>query len=820
MESNNLAQNREAEQMKKDDYKDKSLSCEHVKKSDGNKERLIGLSTEEVNKRIKEGKVNYIPKAPSRTFGQILRANLFTSFNAINVVLAVIIILAGSPKNAIFVGVILVNTLIGVAQELRAKEILEKLSVISMAHAKVLRDGEVREISIDKIVLDDVLYLESGMQILADAIVIDNNGLEVDESMLTGEADAVGKKEGDKLLSGSFIVAGECYARVEKVGKETYSSSLAEEAKQFKITNSELQSSINKIFKVLLWIIVPLTILLTITQLRVPDATWQSAAIGTVSGIIGMIPEGLVLLTSATFIVSIIKLSKFDTLVQELCATEVLARVDVLCLDKTGTLTRGDLKLSEIKVIGENDKCEIDRVLGAIVHNLPSKNPTQKAILDKYKEYDKDLECIKKIPFSSKRKWGGLTFKGELGSWILGAPEVILGKEYVFIKNMVEEQAKKGKRVLLLAKFYGEELDDSLKGNIESSALILIEDIIREAAPKVLNYFEKQGVDVKIISGDSPVTVSEVARSAGVKSWDKYIDARELPEDYSEFKDAVKNTTVFGRVAPHQKKKIVTALQEMDHTVAMTGDGVNDVLALKASDCGIAMANGSDATKAVAQLVLMKSDFSALPKVLEEGRKQINNLERVSELFLSKTIYSILLAFVCSVMFLPYPILPIQLSLVGSCAIGIPAFFLAMLPSTGGVKKGFLTRVITVSMPNGVILAGFTVGTFLISLALGVSMDQSRTLSLLMFAGISMVILVRVARPLTKFKSILCISMFGIMILAFITPIGRYIFSLTSIKLRYWVISLAVIVLSGPLITKFVDFFRIKVNKRYTVKTN
>jgi cation-transporting ATPase E len=818
MEFKNLVCNGEAEHMKSKDIKNKIVSDKKINESDEEK-KLTGLNDEQVNIRIKEGKVNYVPKAPARTFGQILRANLFTSFNAINVVLAVIIILAGSPKNAIFVGVILVNTLIGVAQELRAKDILEKLSVISMAQAKVLRNGEINEIPIDNIVLDDVLYLETGMQVLADAEVIENNGLEVDESMLTGESDAIGKREGDALLSGSFIVAGECYARVNKVGKETYSSSLAEEAKQFKITNSELQSAINKIFKVLLWIIIPLTILLTVTQLRVPDATWQSAAIGTVSGIIGMIPEGLVLLTSATFIVSIIKLSKFDTLVQELCATEVLARVDVLCLDKTGTLTQGDLKLSEIKVIGDTDKLEVDRALAALVHNLPSKNPTQKAILDKYKEYDQNLKCIDKIPFSSKRKWGGLTFEGDLGSWILGAPEVILGKEYVFIKNMVEEEAKKGKRVLLLAKFHGEELSDSLLGKIESIALLLIEDIIREAAPDVLDYFNKQGVEVKIISGDSPVTVSEVARRAGVQSWNKYVDARELPEDDDEFKNLVKETTVFGRVTPHQKKKIVTALQEMDHTVAMTGDGVNDVLALKASDCGIAMANGSDATKAVAQLVLMKSDFSALPKVLEEGRKQINNLERVSELFLSKTIYSILLAFVCSVMFLPYPILPIQLSLVGSCAIGIPAFFLAMLPSTGGVKKGFLTRVITVSIPNGIILAGFTVGTFLISLALGVGMQQSRTLALLMFAGISMVILFRVAKPLTNFKAVLCLSMFGIMILAFITPIGRYIFSLTTIKLRYWAISLAVIVLSGPLITRFVDFFRIRVNKKYKVRT-
>lgn len=556
MEFKNLVCNGEAEHMKSKDIKNKIVSDKKINESDEEK-KLTGLNDEQVNIRIKEGKVNYVPKAPARTFGQILRANLFTSFNAINVVLAVIIILAGSPKNAIFVGVILVNTLIGVAQELRAKDILEKLSVISMAQAKVLRNGEINEIPIDNIVLDDVLYLETGMQVLADAEVIENNGLEVDESMLTGESDAIGKREGDALLSGSFIVAGECYARVNKVGKETYSSSLAEEAKQFKITNSELQSAINKIFKVLLWIIIPLTILLTVTQLRVPDATWQSAAIGTVSGIIGMIPEGLVLLTSATFIVSIIKLSKFDTLVQELCATEVLARVDVLCLDKTGTLTQGDLKLSEIKVIGDTDKLEVDRALAALVHNLPSKNPTQKAILDKYKEYDQNLKCIDKIPFSSKRKWGGLTFEGDLGSWILGAPEVILGKEYVFIKNMVEEEAKKGKRVLLLAKFHGEELSDSLLGKIESIALLLIEDIIREAAPDVLDYFNKQGVEVKIISGDSPVTVSEVARRAGVQSWNKYVDARELPEDDDEFKNLVKDTTVFGRVTPHQKKKLL-----------------------------------------------------------------------------------------------------------------------------------------------------------------------------------------------------------------------------------------------------------------------
>lgn len=782
-----------------------------------NQVKINGLTTEEVKQRIKEGKVNYIPKAPSRTIWQILRANLFTSFNAVNFILAIIVILAGSPKNSIFVGVIITNTLIGVVQEIRAKEILEKLSVISMAQAKVVRDGEIKEISIEEIVLDDVLYLESGMQILADGELLYGDGLEIDESMLTGESDSIPKSTNEKLLSGSFVVAGEGYGVVKKVGKETYSSSLAEEAKQFKIINSELQSAINKIFRVIMWIIAPLSILLTVTQLRIRGEAWQDAVIGTVSGIVGMIPEGLVLLTSATFIVSIIKLSKYDTLVQELCATEVLARVDVLCLDKTGTLTQGNLRLVDVKNIGNRKMEEIENILSALVHNLPSKNPTQNAILDKYKNYDEKIKCIDKISFSSRRKWGGATFE-KFGTWILGAPEIVLNKRYASIKNLVEEEAKKGRRVLLLAKLNNASLNDALDGDIESVALILIEDIIREAAPDVLKYFNDQGVDVKIISGDSPITVSEVARRSGVKGWENYIDARELPKDNEKLKELVDKISVFGRVTPHQKKKIVAALQEKGHTVAMTGDGVNDVLALKTSDCGIAMANGSDATKAVAQLVLMKSDFTALPKVVEEGRKQINNLERVAELFLSKTIYSIILAVVCSILFIPFPILPIQMSLIGSCSIGIPAFFLALLHSTGGVKKGFLTRILTVSIPNGLLLASFTAITFVISLRMGGSMRHSRTLALLMLAGISMVILFRVARPLTKFKTVLCLTMFGLIVLAFLTPIGRMIFSLSKITLKEWAISLAIIIGSGPLITKFVDVFRHRVNKRFKIE--
>lgn len=779
-----------------------------------NQKHILGLSNEEVLKRKEDGKVNYIPKAPSRTIWQIIRANLFTSFNAINLILAAIIILAGSPKNSLFVGVIVCNTLIGVAQELRAKETLEKLSVVSMVKAKVLREGETKEIPASEIVLDDIIYLENGIQIMVDAEVVYSNGLEIDESMITGESDSISKKLKDNLYSGSFVVAGEGYARVTKIGKQTYSSILAEEAKKFKVINSELRNAINKIFKILIWIIIPVSILLTVAQLKATGNDWRSAMIGTVSGIIGMIPEGLMLLTSATFIVSIVKLGKHDTLVQELCATEVLARVDVLCLDKTGTITQGNLKLSDIRNIGSRSDKEIDEILSVLIHNLPSNNPTQKAILDKYTSYNNEVKCIKKVVFSSKRKWGGAKFEG-LGTWVLGAPEIILKEKYNLIKGAVEEEAKKGKRVLLLANVCNDVLEDELTGKIESAALILIEDIIRKEAPEVLAYFEKQGVEVKIISGDSPVTVSEVARRAGVNEWKNYIDARELPDDNDKFREIVRKTKVFGRVTPHEKKRIVKALQEDGHTVAMTGDGVNDVLALKTSDCGIAMANGSDATKAVAQLVLMKSDFSALPKVVEEGRKQIQNLERVSELFLSKTIFSIFVSVIASILLIEFPIDPIQLSLVGSCAIGIPGFFLALLPSTGKVEKGFLERVLTVSIPNGLILAIFTTSTFVIARHIGSDITYSKTASLLLFAGISMMILIRVARPLTKFKMGLCIAMFFIMALAFLTPVGRLIFSLERLKLRHWIISLAVIFGSGPLITELVDILRRRVNKKY-----
>ena len=774
-------------------------------------EDIQGLTDEEVQKRVLNGDVNKLPKAPSKTFLQILRSNFFTMFNALNLVLAVAVIIAGSPKNAIFAGVIIVNSLIGVIQEVKAKNIIEKLSVISEANCMAIRNGKIKKIGIEDIVKDDIIYIKTGDQILADGIVYKGNELEVDESMLTGESDPIHKRCNSKLLSGSFVVAGDGYMKVTKVGSNTYSSKLADEARKFKITNSELQNSLNKILKVLLILIIPIGILLATTQLIFIKSSWQDAVIGTVSGIIGMVPEGLVLLTSATFIVAIIKLSQYDTLVQELSATEVLARVDVLCVDKTGTITEGALKLIDVKNVSNYDNKYIDDILASISHNLPSKNPTQQAILDKYKE-DSNVEIVEKVPFSSKRKWGGIVTK-DIGTWVFGAPEIVMGDKYSNVKKQVEDEAKKGRRVLILAESNIKTLKNEKLSDINEVAIVLIEDIIREDAPETLRFFKEEGVKVKVISGDNPVTVSAVAKRAGVEGAENYIDARDLPDNMEDLKNEVEKYSVFGRVTPHQKKALVIALQENEHTVAMTGDGVNDVLALKEADCGIAMANGSDAAKAVSQLVLMKSNFSALPKVVAEGRQQINNLERVAQLFLTKTTYSIILAVVFSILLLPFPIQPIQLSLIGSCAIGIPALFLAMLPNKERVKKGFLGRILTASIPNGVLIAIFVSSTFVISYKYGgASLELARTLSVLMLAGVSLVILFKVALPITPFKILLVTLMMGIILLGFITPIGREIFTLTRIPTMEWLISAGAIALSVPILAAVVTLLRRKKN--------
>ncbi|WP_128609729.1 MULTISPECIES: cation-translocating P-type ATPase [Clostridium] len=744
---------------------------------------IKGLTNDEVLQKVSEGKVNNIPKVPSRTFKQILRANLFTSYNLLNAILAIAVLIAGSPKNAIFAGVIIVNTLIGIFQEIRAKTILERLSVVNRKSVNVLREGKIENIDVEQVVLDDIILLKSGEQILVDCIMIDKDEIEVDESLITGEADAILKKAGDMLLSGSFVSSGSAYTKVVGVGKDTYAAKLADEARKFKLINSKLQISINKIFKVIIGLVLPIGILLISTQLFYVKKSWQDALIGSVSGIVGMVPEGLVLLTSATFVVAIIRLSKWDTLIQELPATEVLARVDVLCLDKTGTITKGDLKVSGVNVIGRKSKREVELILSAIAYSFKSNNQTQKALIEKY-NCNPNLEVKGKIPFSSKRKWSAVEFKDK-GMWILGAPEMILKEKYKDISVEVEKAAEDGKRVLLLANFKGKNLDEKLDGEIEKVALVFMEDIIRDNAIRTISYFNNENVTLKIISGDNPVTVSSIGKRVGIKNADKYIDARNLPEDEEELSKVVEDTYIFGRVSPHQKKSIIKALRKNKHTVAMTGDGVNDVLALKEADCGIAMANGSDATKAVAQLVLMKSDFQALPYVVLEGRRLINNLEKVSELFISKTVYFMILSIIFALLLRPFPIIPIQLTLVGSISIGIPSFFLALLPNKDIIKGDFLNRVLRFSIPNGILIGISTIIMFLFGYNQGLSLEQCRTLALIIFGVLSLFVLLKVSRPLNLYRIAVVFSMIILFIMAFIIPFTRKIFVIRFLDLGY-----------------------------------
>ncbi|KEI16089.1 carbonate dehydratase [Clostridium haemolyticum NCTC 8350] len=744
---------------------------------------IKGLTNDEVLQKVSEGKVNNIPKVPSRTFKQILRANLFTSYNLLNAILAIAVLIAGSPKNAIFAGVIIVNTLIGIFQEIRAKTILERLSVVNRKSVNVLREGKIENIDVEQVVLDDIILLKSGEQILVDCIMIDKDEIEVDESLITGEADAILKKAGDMLLSGSFVSSGSAYTKVVGVGKDTYAAKLADEARKFKLINSKLQISINKIFKVIIGLVLPIGILLISTQLFYVKKSWQDALIGSVSGIVGMVPEGLVLLTSATFVVAIIRLSKWDTLIQELPATEVLARVDVLCLDKTGTITKGDLKVSGVNVVGRKSKREVELILSAIAYSFKSNNQTQKALIEKY-NCNPNLEVKGKIPFSSKRKWSAVEFKDK-GMWILGAPEMILKEKYKDISLEVEKAAEDGKRVLLLANFKGKNLDEKLDGEIEKVALVFMEDIIRDNAIRTISYFNNENVTLKIISGDNPVTVSSIAKRVGIKNADKYIDARNLPEDEEELSKVVEDTYIFGRVSPHQKKSIIKALRKNKHTVAMTGDGVNDVLALKEADCGIAMANGSDATKAVAQLVLMKSDFQALPYVVLEGRRLINNLEKVSELFISKTVYFMILSIIFALLLRPFPIIPIQLTLVGSISIGIPSFFLALLPNKDIIKGDFLNRVLRFSIPNGILIGISTIIMFLFGYNQGLSLEQCRTLALIIFGVLSLFVLLKVSRPLNLCRIAVVFSMIILFIMAFIIPFTRKIFVIRFLDLGY-----------------------------------
>ena len=667
-------------------------NVEHTKPSS---EQLHGLTDAEIRQRIEQGLVNHNSDIKSKSIKRIVLENLITPFNILNFVLAVMILIVGSYKNLLFMGVIICNIFIGTVQEIRAKKTIDKLSLIAEPKAHVIRNGIKQEIAIHDIVMDDITFLGAGNQVCSDAVVIEGE-CEVNESLLTGESEPVLKQPGDHLLSGSFIISGNCHARVEHVGKDNYAAQITDNAKYVKKPNSEIMRWTNRIIKYIGFTLIPVGIALFCKQVFISHQGFNDAIVGVVAALIGMIPEGLILLTSVVFAVSIIRLSQHKTLVQELYCIETLARVDVLCLDKTGTITEGTMEVTDVLPLHDTTNEELNIALGSLIHALEDDNPTFNAVKTYCDQYDK-LTCNHIVPFSSARKWSGASFD-ENGSYIFGATEFIL-KDSSPYQEIIKEHSEKGQRVLMLAHSPHQIQDKELPAEIHPMAFLFISDKIRAEAPDTLAYFAEQGVDIKIISGDNAITVANIAKKAGLKTAEQYVDATTL-QTPEEIKEAAQKYSVFGRVTPQQKLDLVKALKEQGHTVAMTGDGVNDVLALKESDCSIAMASGSDAARTVSQLVLLDSNFASMPKILKEGRRSINNLQRSSSLFLTKTIFSTINAILFIFLHFDYPFQPIQLTLISALTIGAPSLILALEPNKERIKGKYIVNVIRKSIPG------------------------------------------------------------------------------------------------------------------------
>lgn len=714
----------------------------------------IGLTDEEVAERVRLGKVNGDPNVKTKSVKQILTENIFTFFNFLNVVLAVLVFLVGSPKNAMFALVILFNTGIGIFQEIRAKRTIDRLTLVSAPKAHVLRGGSEREIPTRALVADDLVLFRTGAQAAADCEVVDGE-CEVNESLITGESDPIYKSAGEKILSGSFVVSGEAKAVVTALGKDSFASRITEGVKYVKKPQSKMMDAINRILKGIAVCILPIMGLLFYNAIFVSGQELDRAVTSTVAAVIGMIPEGLVLLSSVVLAVSAIRLARGQTLVQDLYCIETLARVDTLCLDKTGTITEGKMAVEEVfSFTGE----AVDAEMNALANALPDRNPTFLAVREKW-DKESALTAEQVLPFSSAKKWSGAYFP-EYGSLVMGAGEFILGQEYEPIRSRVEGFSAGGRRVLLLARsdspFRGRELPEKLV----PLALIAITDKVRSEAPATLRFFEEQGVDIKIISGDNPLTVSAVAKKAGVKNADRWFDAAQLtnPDDLPA---AIRDYTVFGRVTPDQKLAIVKALKAAGKTVGMTGDGVNDVLALKEADCSIAMQSGSEAARNVSNLVLLDSNFASMPRVVAEGRRSINNIERSASLFLSKTLYSLLLAVLFMIIRLPFLFEPIQMTLINAMCIGIPSFLLALEPNGALIKGSFIGNVMERAVPNG-ITAAITLSSVIAAAGLfGFSTEQMSSVATIVLAGVSFMITCRCCKPWKKWKAAMMLGLVG-----------------------------------------------------------
>lgn len=717
---------------------------------------VVGLTGAEVAQRIAAGQGNHDHRPTSRTVGAILRANLFTRFNAIIIVLCALVIVFGAPPDALFGLVVIVNSGIGVVQELRARRTLDRLAVLGVEPVRVRREGTEVSVPPHEVVLDDVVLLAAGDRVPVDGQVLAAEQVEVDESLLTGESDPVTKELGENVMSGSFVVAGSAAIRATAVGASGYAARLMAEASRFRIVSSELLSGIDRFLRYVTWLIVPVGILLVVTQL-LSDQGFAHAVVGSVAGVVPMIPEGLVLMTSIAFTVGMLRLSRRRCLVQELAAVEALARVDVLCLDKTGTLTDATMDLTELRVLGgSGDEPGVRQALAAVVGTEARPNPTLQAIARSVGP-PPPWSVTGRVPFSSARKWSGAAFVGR-GAWVLGAPDVVLDAADPH-RAEAEELAGRGLRVLVLARMAEQRLADP-PGPGAAVALVILSQRLRPDAARTLRYFADQGVAVKVISGDNAASVGAVASELGVAGADQPVDARTLPDDSARLADVLAERSVFGRVSPRQKRAFVGALQSRGHVVAMTGDGVNDVLALKDADLGVAMGSGSGATRSVAKIVLLDDDFSVLPNVVAEGRRVLGNIERVANLFLTKTIYSVALALAIGVVRLPFPFLPRHVTLIGALTIGIPGFFLALAPNARRAEPGFVPRVLRFAVPAGLVCAIATFAAYWLARASGISsLATDRVTATLALFLVAIWALALVARPINRWRATLVAAM-------------------------------------------------------------
>jgi cation-transporting ATPase E len=744
--------------------------------------RSGGLTAAEVAERVARGEVNDVPVRSSRSAVDIIRGNVFTRFNAIIGILWVIMLIVAPIQDSLFGFVIVANTGIGIIQELRAKKTLDGLAVIGETKPTVRRDGTAAEVHTSEIVLGDCIELGPGDKVVVDGEVAESDGLEIDESLLTGEADPVLKKRGDQVMSGSFVVAGTGAFTATKVGREAYAAQLAEEASRFTLVHSELRSGISMILKYVTWMMVPTSIALIISQLVVKDTDFKRSVARTVGGIVPMIPEGLVLLTSVAFAIGVIRLGRKQCLVQELPAIEGLARVDVVCLDKTGTLTEGGMDVTELRTLDGADEAYVRAVLGALGESDPRPNASLQAIIDTYPDGG-DWRCTQALPFSSARKYSGATFSegdGQSSTWLLGAPDVLLPDGNPVLDE-IEDLNQQGLRVLLLSRAHGELDDPDVAGNARATALVVLEQRLRPDASDTLAYFADQNVDAKILSGDNAVSVGAVAGKLGLPGADRTVDARRLPAERDAMATVLDEGAVFGRVTPQQKRDMVGALQAHGHTVAMTGDGVNDVLALKDADIGVSMGSGSEATKAVAQIVLLDNSFATLPSVVAEGRRVIGNITRVATLFLTKTVYSVLLAILVVCFGMEYPFLPRHLTLLSTLTIGVPAFFLALAPNKERARPHFVRRVMRYAIPGGIIAAAATFTTYLLAAhhysGPGALAAETSAATLTLFL-VSIWVLAIIARPYTWWRIALVAVMGGTFLVVLVVPWLQNFFAL------------------------------------------